>query len=146
MQIQFKKLKTTAILPAYQTEHSAGMDICAAIDEPVTLQPLERQLVPCGFAMAIPAGYEVQIRARSGMALKYGIAMANGIGTIDADYRGEVGVILINLGTDKYTIYPGDRIAQMVLARYEIADCVLVDELSETERGDGGFGSTGTSS
>ena len=146
MQIQFKILKKDTVLPSYQTTHSAGMDICAAIDAPVVLQPLERTLIPCGFAMAIPEGYEVQIRARSGLALKHGITMADGIGTIDADYRGEVGVILINLGAEAFTINPGDRIAQMVLARYENAECVVVNDLTDTQRGSGGFGSTGSKS
>jgi dUTP pyrophosphatase len=143
MQIQFQKLTENAVIPSYQTMHSAGMDICAAITEPITLAPGERALVPCGFAIAIPEGYEVQVRARSGLALKHGITLANSVGTIDADYRGEIGVILINLGQEPFTINTGERIAQMIVAKYERADFVLVDKLEETERGTGGFGSTG---
>jgi len=143
MIIKFKKLRDTAVLPKYQTQHSAGMDVCAAIDEPITLAPLERALVPCGFAMAIPEGYEVHVRARSGLALKHGVGLVNGIGTIDADYRGELGVILINFGSEPFTINGGDRIAQIVLTKYERADWREVSELSETERGAGAFGSTG---
>lgn len=143
MHIEFKKLRDTAVLPKYQTQHSAGMDVCAAIDEPIILAPLERALVPCGFAMAIPEGYEVQVRARSGLALKHGIGLVNGIGTIDADYRGELGVILINYGSEPFTINGGDRIAQIVLTKYDRAGWLEVSELSETDRGAGAFGSTG---
>ena len=143
MIIEFKKLRDTAVLPKYQTQHSAGMDVCAAIDEPIILAPLERALVPCGFAMAIPEGYEVQVRARSGLALKHGIGLVNGIGTIDADYRGELGVILINYGSEPFTVNGGDRIAQIVLTKYERAGWLEVSELSETDRGAGAFGSTG---
>lgn len=143
MQIQFQKLRENAVIPSYQTEHSAGMDICAANDEPIVLAPGERILVPCGFAIAIPEGYEVQVRARSGFALKHGITLANSIGTIDADYRGEIGVILINLGDEPFTINSGERIAQMVLAKYERAQFTEVNELDATDRGVGGFGSTG---
>ena len=143
MQIQFKKLRENAIIPSYQTEHSAGVDICAANSEPIVLGVGERALVPCGFAIAIPEGYEVQVRARSGLALKHGITLANSVGTIDADYRGEIGAILINLGQEPFTIQPGERIAQMVLAKYDRAEFVEVSELDETERGTGGFGSTG---
>lgn len=130
-------------LPAYQTEHSAAMDLLAAIDEPVTLQPMQRQIIPTGICIALPEGYEAQVRARSGLAIKHGIALANGVGTIDADYRGEIGVILINFGQDDFTVNPGDRIAQMVIARYERVEWQLVKELNETKRGSGGFGSTG---
>lgn len=143
MKIAVKKLHPHAILPAYQTVHSAAMDIAACLDQPVTLQPMERRVIPTGIAFVLPPGYEVQIRARSGLSLKHGITMANGIGTIDADYRGEVGVIAINLGTEPFTIEHGMRIAQMVVARYETADWQLVEELPATERGEGGFGSTG---
>jgi dUTP pyrophosphatase len=143
MHIQFQKLRENAVIPSYQTEHSAGMDICAANTEPITLAPGERTLVPCGFAIAIPEGYEVQVRARSGLALKHGITLANSVGTIDADYRGEIGVILINLGSEPFVIAEGERIAQMIVAKYERVVFELVDILDETERGTGGFGSTG---
>ena len=146
MHIQFKKLRETAVVPAYQTTHSAGMDVCAAIDAPIIIQPQERALIPLGFAIALPDGYEAQIRARSGLALKHGITMANGIGTIDADYRGEIGVLVVNLGSEPFTVAPGDRIAQMVIARYEKAEFTEVTSLATTERGKGGFGSTGVSS
>ena len=137
------KLKESAIMPQYQTTGAAGADIHACIDEPVTMQPMERRMVPTGLAMAIPEGYEVQIRARSGLSIKHGITMVNGVGTIDADYRGEVGVLLINLGQEAFTIEPGMRIAQMVVAKYETVEWDVVTELDETERGAGGYGSTG---
>ena len=130
-------------LPSYETEGSAGMDIRAYIEEPVTLEPGKRALIPTGLFMEIPAGFEVQIRARSGLAVKYGIGLTNGIGTIDSDYRGEIKVSLINWGEDDFVINDGDRIAQMVVCRYEIADLELADELSNTVRGAGGFGHTG---
>jgi dUTP pyrophosphatase len=142
--IKFVKLKSTAILPTYQTEHAAAMDIYACLEEPLVIKPMDRIVVPTGFAMEIPAGFEVQIRARSGLSLKNGITMANGVGTIDADYRGELGVILINLSLENFIIEPGMRVAQMVLARYARATWEEVDELTLTERGTGGFGSTGT--
>jgi dUTP pyrophosphatase len=141
--LNIKKLKPGAIVPSYQTELSAGMDLCACIDTPITLQPMQRILVPCGFSLSIPRGCEVQIRARSGLALKNGITMANGIGTIDADYRGEIGVILINMGIEPFVINNGDRIAQMVLSRYEKVDFNIIEDLDITDRGMGGFGSTG---
>lgn len=144
MNIDVVKLRDDAILPAYQTSGAAGADIHACLDEPVTLQPLERRMIPTGLAMAIPEGYEVQIRARSGMSIKHGITMVNGIGTIDADYRGEVGVLVINLGQEAFTIEPGMRIAQMVVARYDIAAWNEVSELNETVRGTGGYGSSGS--
>lgn len=143
MNIKIKLLNECAILPAYQTKYSAGLDVHAAIEKPVTLKPMERQLIGCGFCLSIPSGYEVQIRARSGLALKNGITMANGIGTIDADYRGEIGVILINLGSEDFTINNGDRIAQMVVAKYENVNWHLTDELDSTVRGSGAFGHTG---
>ena len=143
MIIQFKKLRADAIIPQYHTVHSAGMDVHAAIDNPITLAHLERALVPCGFAMAIPEGYEVQVRTRSGLALKNGIGLVNGVGTIDADYRGELGVILINYSDTPFTIDNGDRIAQIVLAKYERATGQQVADLDTTERATGGFGSTG---
>ena len=130
-------------LPSYETEGSAGMDIRAYIEEPVTLEPGKRALIPTGLFMEIPAGFEVQIRARSGLAVKYGIGLTNGIGTIDSDYRGEIKVSLINWGEDDFVINDGDRIAQIVVCRYEKADLELADELSDTVRGAGGFGHTG---
>ncbi|WP_114395458.1 dUTP diphosphatase [Oleisolibacter albus] len=131
-------------LPAYATAHSAGMDLLAAVAEPVTLQPGERRLVPTGLAIALPEGFEAQVRPRSGLALKHGVTLMNSPGTIDADYRGEVGVILVNLGAEPFTVERGMRIAQMVIARYARADWSVVDNLPDTDRGTGGFGSTGT--
>ena len=130
-------------LPFYATPLSAGMDLRAAVDEPVTLQPLQRKLIPTGLSVALPAGYEMQVRPRSGLAYKHGITVLNAPGTIDADYRGEVGVLLVNLSDVPFTIERGERIAQAVVARHEAVEWVEVDELSETERGAGGFGSTG---
>jgi len=130
-------------LPQYQTEHAAAVDLAANIDQPLTLKPLERALVPTGLYIALPPGYEAQIRARSGLALKYGISMVNAPGTIDADYRGEIGVILINLGQEPFTVNDGDRIAQMVIARHEVVEWEEVETLDETGRKGGGFGSTG---
>lgn len=131
-------------LPSYATEHSAGMDLLAAVVEPVTLKPLERKLIPTGLSIALPDGYEAQVRPRSGLAHKNGITVANAPGTIDADYRGEVGVILLNLSNEPFTIERGMRIAQMVIAPYTRAQFSEVLELSQTARGAGGFGSTGT--
>ena len=130
-------------LPSYETLASAGMDLRAHISEPITLQPLERTLVKTGLFMELPIGLEAQVRPRSGLALKKGISVLNAPGTIDADYRGEVGVILINLSSEPFTITPGDRIAQLVIAKHERAEWVEVDSLKETARGAGGFGSTG---
>lgn len=130
-------------LPAYATEQSAGMDLRASIDAPIVLQPMERKLVPTGLYMALPAGFEAQIRPRSGLALKKGITLLNTPGTIDADYRGEIGVIMINLSAEPFEIQDGDRIAQMVICRYEQAEWTQVEVLDETERGAGGFGHTG---
>lgn len=130
-------------LPAYATELSAGMDLRADIKEALTLHTLDRVLVPTGLYIELPAGYEAQIRTRSGLAIKHGIVSLNSPGTVDADYRGEIGVELINLSRDPYTIYPGERIAQMVVAKHETVKFEIVDELSETERGKGGFGHTG---
>lgn len=132
-------------LPAYQTEDSAGMDLRANITESITLGPLERSLVPTGMYIALPHGTEAQIRPRSGLAYKHGITVLNSPGTIDADYRGEVKVLLVNLSNDTFDIVPGERIAQMVVAQYERIAWKRVDTLSETVRGAGGFGSTGTS-
>jgi len=131
-------------VPAYATEGSAGMDIRASIASPVILRSLERQLIPTGIFMEIPAGYEVQVRPRSGLAVKNGITCLNTPGTIDSDYRGEVKVLLVNLSADEQTINNGDRIAQLVVAKVETASLILVQQLNETVRGAGGFGHTGT--
>ena len=130
-------------LPAYATEQSAGMDLRANIEEPIILQPMERRLIPTGLYIALPVGYEAQVRPRSGLALKQGITVLNAPGTIDADYRGEVGVLLINLSQQPFTINDGERIAQMIIARHEQAELVEVETLDETERGAGGYGHTG---
>jgi dUTP pyrophosphatase len=130
-------------LPAYETLSSAGMDVRAALNEPVTLQPLERKLIPTGLFLEIPHGYEVQVRPRSGLAYKNGVTVLNAPGTIDADYRGEVGVLLVNLSNEPFTIASGDRIAQLVVAKVEQIEWKPTSRLSETERGEGGFGSTG---
>ena len=138
------KVKTlSGQLPQYETAGSAGMDIRAYLEEPVTIAPGKRALIPTGLFMEIPEGYEVQIRARSGLAVKHGIGLTNGIGTIDSDYRGEIKVSLINWGEEDFTVNNGDRIAQIVVAKYERAQLVQSEELSETERGSGGFGHTG---
>jgi dUTP pyrophosphatase len=130
--------------PFYATERSAGMDIKANIETPIVLQPLQRAMVPTGLYIALPEGTEAQIRPRSGLAAKHGITVLNTPGTIDADYRGEIKVILVNLSNEEFTINPGERIAQMVVARYEKVEWDSVEVLDETERGVGGFGSTGT--
>ena len=129
--------------PAYATEKSAGMDLKANIDEPVTLGPLERAMIPTGLFIALPDGTEAQVRPRSGLAAKHGISVLNAPGTIDADYRGEVKVILVNLSNEPFVVNPGERIAQMVVARYEKVEWEDVESLDETGRGAGGFGSTG---
>lgn len=129
--------------PAYATEQSAGVDLKANIAEPVELGSLERKLIPTGLRIALPKGYEAQVRPRSGFALKHGITVLNTPGTIDADYRGEIGVILVNLSKDSFTVNPGERIAQMVIARHETVEWEEVDSLDDTARGGGGFGSTG---
>ena len=141
MKIRIKSL--SGVLPQYETAGAAGMDIRAYLDEPVTINPGERALVPTGLFMEIPEGYEVQRRARSGLAIKKGIGLVNGIGTIDSDYRGEVKVPLINWGQEPFTVSNGERIAQMVAAAYIKAEIEPAEELSETERGAGGFGHTG---
>ena len=130
-------------LPQYATEQSAGMDLRANLDEPVTLKPLERRLIPTGLHIALPVGFEAQVRPRSGLALKKGITVLNTPGTIDADYRGEIGVVLINLSQEEFVVNDGERIAQMVIARHEKADFIEVEVLDETERGEGGYGHTG---
>lgn len=130
-------------LPQHETAHAAAVDIRANIAEPLTLEPLARTAVPTGLYFALPPGFEAQIRPRSGLSIKHGITMMNAPGTIDADYRGELHVILVNISNEPYTIHDGDRIAQMVVARYERVEWQEVDELDETTRGSGGFGSTG---
>ncbi len=130
-------------LPAYATTQSAGMDLRANLEEAITLQPFERRLIPTGLYMALPEGFEAQIRPRSGLALKHGITVLNSPGTIDADYRGEIMVLLINFSKENFVINDGERIAQMVIARHEQGDFVEVEELDETERGEGGYGHTG---
>jgi dUTP pyrophosphatase len=130
-------------LPSYQTEGSAGMDIYASVKNNIIINPLERVLIPTGLFIALPKGFEAQIRPRSGLAIKQGLTCLNTPGTIDSDYRGEINVILINLSNEVQTIKNGDRIAQMVIAKYEIGEWNLVDTLDETARGSGGFGSTG---
>jgi len=130
-------------LPEYETKGSAGVDLQAYVDDSIVLKPMERKLVPTGLFIELPEGYEAQVRARSGLAIKHGISLVNGIGTIDSDYRGEIKVILINLGDEDFTINNGDRIAQMVFIKHEQAKFELVEELHDTERGAGGFGHTG---
>lgn len=130
-------------LPRYQTEASAGMDLHAALDAEITIAPLARELVPTGIAVAIPVGYEGQVRPRSGLALKHGVTVLNAPGTVDSDYRGEVKVLLVNLGQEPFTVKPADRIAQIVFVSHERAELVPVERLEETARGGGGYGSTG---
>ena len=130
-------------LPVYATAQSAGMDLRANIDSPITLHPMERQLIPTGLRIALPEGFEAQVRPRSGLALKHGITVLNTPGTIDADYRGDLKVLLVNFSDTDFIINAGERIAQMVIARYEKVDFELVTELDDTERGNGGYGHTG---
>jgi dUTP pyrophosphatase len=135
--------KSSFPTPAYATEKSAGMDLKANLNEPVTLGPLQRAMIPTGLFIALPDGTEAQVRPRSGLAARYGISVLNSPGTIDADYRGEIKVILVNLSNEPFTVNPGERIAQLVIARYEKIEWSEVEVLDETERGEGGFGSTG---
>ena len=135
--------KSAHALPNYETIASAGMDLRANITEPITLKPLERAIIKTGLFIALPIGYEAQVRPRSGLAAKNGITVLNSPGTIDADYRGEIGVILVNLSNDDFVIQNGERIAQMIIAKHERANWIEVQELTETSRGEGGFGSTG---
>ena len=137
-------LKRKSALPQYATPQSAGVDLRANLNEPIVLKPLQRCLVPTGLFLALPQGYEAQVRPRSGLAIKKGITVLNSPGTIDADYRGEVNVILVNLSAEEFVIEDGERIAQMVIARHEQAEWEEVEVLDETERGAGGFGHTGT--
>lgn len=133
-------------LPTYETDQSAGMDLSAALQEAIELAPGERALIPTGLSIALPDGYEAQVRPRSGLAIKHGVTVLNTPGTVDADYRGEIKVILANLGTENFTVERGMRIAQMVIAKFEHIEWSVVEELEETDRGAGGFGSTGTGS
>ncbi|MBF8963477.1 dUTP diphosphatase [Pontibacter sp. FD36] len=131
-------------LPSYQTEHSAGMDLRANLEAPVTLKPLQRALIPTGLFIELPEGHEAQIRPRSGLAYKYGISIVNSPGTIDADYRGEIKVLLVNLSDQDFVVEDGERVAQMIVARYERVAWAEAEVLTDTERGAGGYGSTGT--
>jgi len=135
--------KSSHPLPEYKTSASAGMDLNAMLSESIVLKPLERKLIPTGLAIELPVGYEAQVRPRSGLALKHGVTVLNTPGTIDADYRGDIGVILINLSSENFEVKDGERIAQLVIAAHENADWNLVSVLNDTERGAGGFGSTG---
>ena len=143
MKAEIKIISKSGVLPTYETEGSAGADLRAYLDEPVTLQPGERRLVPTGLFVELPVGIEAQIRARSGMAIKHGIGLVNGVGTVDSDYRGEWNVPLINFSNEPYTIHNGDRIAQVVFASYAKGEFVVTEKIDETERGAGGFGHTG---
>ena len=143
MILKIFRMEHNKYVPEYKTEGAAGMDLCAAISEPVVLKPLERKLIPTGLKIELEHGYEAQIRPRSGLSIKHGISLINCVGTVDEDYRGEVCVGLVNLSNDEYTIQPDERIAQMVIAKYEQAQIEVVTELSDTARGEGGFGSTG---
>ena len=137
--------KSQHALPNYESVASAGMDLRANLSEPVTLQPLERTIIKTGLFIELPIGYEAQVRPRSGLAAKKGITVLNSPGTVDADYRGEIGVILVNLSNEAFVVENGERIAQLIIAKHERAEWIAVEELSETSRGEGGFGSTGTS-
>jgi len=141
--VLFQKLRPDAVVPRYMTAHAAGLDLCAALDAPLVLEPGQRAAVATGLAMAIPPGHEGQVRPRSGLALKHGLTVVNAPGTVDADYRGEVKVLLVNLGAEPVTIAPGDRVAQLVIAPVIQAELAEVDALDDTARGAGGFGSTG---
>lgn len=141
--LKIERLPHNEVLPEYKTSGAAGMDLCAAISEPIELKPLERTLIPTGLKIELEHGYEAQIRPRSGMSIKHGITLINCVGTIDEDYRGEVCVPVVNISNESYTILPQERIAQMIIARVEQAELEVVTELTETLRGAGGFGSTG---
>ena len=143
MILKIFRMEHNKFVPEYKTEGAAGMDLCASISEPITLQPLERKLIPTGLKIELEHGYEAQIRPRSGLSIKHGISLINCVGTVDEDYRGEVCVPLVNVSNEPYTIQPDERIAQMVIAKYEQAKIEVVTALSETTRGEGGFGSTG---
>ena len=141
--VKILKLNDDVVLPSYQTEGAAGMDLCAFLSEPLTLKPLERKLIPTGLKMELPQGYEAQVRPRSGMSIKHGITLINCVGTIDEDYRGELCVPVVNISSENFTINNGDRIAQMVISPVTKADIKVVSEISDTQRGERGFGSTG---
>lgn len=141
MELKFRSLSGS--LPTYATDGASGMDLRAFIDEPVILHPMERRLIPTGLFVQLPEGYEGQVRARSGLAIKHGIGLVNSIGTIDSDYRGELKIPVINFGNESFTINNGDRIAQLVIASYERVVPIMVSDLDETDRGEGGFGHTG---
>lgn len=143
IKLKVTKLNTLVMVPAYATKHAAGMDLCAALEKPVSLKPRQIKLISTGLTLEIPKGYEGQVRPRSGLALKHGISIVNAPGTIDSDYRGEVGVILINLGTKAFTINPGDRIAQLVISPVVQARILETKALRRSKRGTGGFGHTG---
>jgi dUTP pyrophosphatase len=142
--LRIRRLRPTAILPQYQSDHAAGLDLHACLDDPVTLAPRAIARIPCGFAMAVPIGFEAQVRPRSGLASRHGITLVNSPGTIDADYRGEVFVPVINHGPEPFAIEHGMRFAQMIIAPVAHAQVIEVEELDDTIRGDGGFGSTGS--
>ena len=143
IQVKIKKLHPQAVIPAYMTEHAAGLDLCTVIEAPVVLAPGERTLLPTGLAMEIPPGFEGQVRPRSGLALKKGVSLVNSPGTIDADYRGEIGIIIINHGVEPVEILPGDRVAQLIIAPVTQAILVEADDLNDSVRSSGGFGHTG---
>lgn len=143
MNIKVQLLNPKAKLPVYQTSGSAALDVEACLDEPLIVQPMERVMVPTGLAFELPEGSELQVRARSGLSIKHGLTLVNGIGTIDADYRGELNVLMINLGTEAFTIEPGMRVAQIIAYQYQPIAWEAVDELGKSDRGTGGFGSTG---
>ena len=141
--MELKFISESGILPTYATDGASGLDLRAFIDEPITLAPMERRLIPTGLFVQIPEGYEGQIRARSGLAIKHGIGLVNSIGTIDSDYRGELKIPMIHFGNESFTISNGDRVAQLVIAAYERVEPIIVSELDDTDRGEGGFGHTG---
>lgn len=141
--LKIERLEHNKHLPEYKSKGAAGMDICAAIDSPITLKPLERRLIPTGIKIELESGFEAQIRPRSGLSIKHGISLINCVGTIDEDYRGEVCIPIVNLSNEEYTIQPQERIAQMVIQKVQHAQIEVVTKVSETTRGEGGFGSTG---
>ena len=143
MKLKIERLPHNEILPEYKTAGASGMDLCAAISAPIVLKPLERKLIPTGLKIELEHGYEAQVRPRSGLSIKHGITLINCVGTIDEDYRGELLIPIVNLSNEEYTVQPNERIAQMVIARYEQKEIEVVTELSDTARGEGGFGSTG---
>ena len=141
--MELKVISRSGVLPGYATDGASGLDLRAYLDESITLAPMERRLISTGIFIQIPEGYEGQVRARSGLAIKHGIGLVNSIGTIDSDYRGELKIPMINFGSEEFTVHNGDRVAQLVITAYERVEPVLVEELDDTERGAGGFGHTG---